>query len=420
MSDQKATSPTISGLLKEGASQLRQQFGTIRASIPHAATKGTAVERVLRDFLNQRMPKRFRAGQGFVIDNENNLSRQTDIIIHDTFSGLVYTTSEEADIVPVDTVPAVIEVKSVLNKNELRDGYEKIASCKSLLKSPESELDHKSTGSQLTTIGTLGVVFGFESTTNLQTLGKAMEDLNQEFDSWLWPDMVVVLDKGVLEYSVEYPGAREAAGSLNPPCDRKFVIPPVFVRLTLYDSGEFTLNHFFYRLMSHVVFYPMRPALLPAAAREGLPSQVMILDSYQYDLSRQLKRTPPEWFSENQPTPTVLFNVELEGKPFGLLEYYRWNDGAVVGGQGRCDLRQLLSFVLPSSAGQVMGPPEMPRQMTTLLRVTEDEFRRWKLTLEEKTNLTFTEVDPKLFYEEHRDKQEASAVREQIEGDDAA
>ncbi|MBN2171543.1 MAG: hypothetical protein JW819_09520 [Candidatus Krumholzibacteriota bacterium] len=386
--------PTISSLLKESAGLMRRQFEGIRETIPHGGTKGVAVERVLRKFLNDQMPKRFKSTQGFIIDSNNSLSPQTDVIVYDAFSGVVYRASEDADIVPADAVAAVVEVKSVLKKDALRDAYKKLSACKQLRKAPGSGMDQQATGSPLSSTATFGAVFAFSSDASLKTLADSVEELNLEYDSLLWPDLIVVLDKGVLEYGVEFFSGSGMKGRMNPPIDRDFTIPPWFVRLAILEAGDFTLNHFFYRLMAHVVFYPYRPALLPEAAREGVPNESEIRASYQYNLQRQLVPTPTEWFKENKPRPAALFLVKHRGQQVGYLEYYLWQDGAVVSLLGDPSLSKLLGQVLADPQAQVFRPPGDLRQMTSLLRLSIDKFRAWKPVLEKKTPFTFTEVTP--------------------------
>jgi hypothetical protein len=90
----------------------------------------------VRDFLNHHLPQRFRATSGIIIDKANSLSPQTDVIIYDALTSPVYRYSEEMLMLPLDVVAAVIEVKSKLNKQDLEDGYKKIAACKRLKKTP--------------------------------------------------------------------------------------------------------------------------------------------------------------------------------------------------------------------------------------------------------------------------------------------
>ncbi|MBY0497788.1 MAG: hypothetical protein K2Y23_26565 [Cyanobacteria bacterium] len=75
----------------------------------------------MKEFLNEHLPKRFLAGSGFVIDSANGLSRQQDVVVYDAISSPIYRSAPKTQIIPMDAVVSVIEVKSTLTKAELRD-----------------------------------------------------------------------------------------------------------------------------------------------------------------------------------------------------------------------------------------------------------------------------------------------------------
>jgi hypothetical protein len=118
---------TASELIKSAAERLRSEFGNIRKTVPHYGESGEEVEKIVLTFLNDYLPKRFRAGSGFILDSKNQLSRQCDVIVYDQLSSPIYRASENALIVPNHHVAAVIEVKSRLNKQQLQDAVDSIA-----------------------------------------------------------------------------------------------------------------------------------------------------------------------------------------------------------------------------------------------------------------------------------------------------
>lgn len=97
---------------------------------------------------------------------------------------------------------AAIEVKSSLSKEELEDAAKKIASVKKLVKTPITNTDQPVTFSTLITTKTLGVVFAYDSKTSLETLAENLRDINKKYSSDEWTDIVVVLDKGVIGYTI--------------------------------------------------------------------------------------------------------------------------------------------------------------------------------------------------------------------------
>ncbi|MGB8478784.1 MAG: DUF6602 domain-containing protein [Acidobacteriaceae bacterium] len=149
---EKAEQLTIAGLISKATEKLRQDFEYIRETNIHNGEMGGETEAKVREFLNNHMPKRFHATSGFVIDIDNQMSNHQDVIIYDALSSPVYRYEEHNQIVSSDAVSSIIEVKSVLNKAHLANGYEKIAEVKRLRKRPISDMDQKATESALTTV----------------------------------------------------------------------------------------------------------------------------------------------------------------------------------------------------------------------------------------------------------------------------
>lgn len=369
--------PTISALFNDAAKKLRSDFEYIRTSNPHAGEKGTEAEDILRIFLNQHLPQRFRAASGFIIDNENNISSQTDVIIYDALASPVYRYSNKTLILPADTVASVIEVKSRLNKSDLEDAYKKIASCKSLRKRPLSDADQKATGSDLSTIATFGAVFGFDSDTSLATLAKHIEELNRQYDSPLWPDMVLVLDKGVINYLCQFPG-EEPGGDLMPRDSDHFILAPLYVNLVIRDERLFSLNRFFITLLSHLTFYPRRvstPAfetILKGAGTRGTSVTV-----YQHNKERKLVPAPASAYSESTVAPPLLIKFQGDdGTELGIMQFIPWLDGGAIKWRGRIPLEGLLVLVVPSSALEHKLQWE-GNEFSTVFSITEAEFKQW-------------------------------------------
>lgn len=376
---------TISKLLSEAAKLLRHEFEFIRTSSPHPGEKGEEAEIILKNFLNLHLPQRFRASSGILIDNENNISRQTDVIIYDVLSSPIYRHSEKTQIIPFDTVAAVIEVKSCLNKNEIKDAFDKIVSCKKLKKRPLSQLDQRPTGSKLTTIGTFGIIFGFDSDTKLETLAENIKEFNKDYESKLWPDMVIVLDKGVINYGISYPGEMDIAGALAPLCDDKFPVPPFYVNLIVHKDEEFSLNRFFSDLLSHLTFYPRRPSTPPfELILEGTTKKAMTITGYQFNMKRELKTVPPEMYKN--PKPPISMKVDdSTSKQIGIMQFIPWQDGSVIRSYGAMPLGFILSIIFKK---EVKVIEHSGAQLSLVLKITEEDFRKWPEILSERTLMT--------------------------------
>jgi hypothetical protein len=65
-------------------------------------------------------------------------------------------------------------------------------------------MDVPATGSNLRAVGTLGIVFAFDSTTSLDALAENAKELNNQYDSAVCPDLICVLDKGSITYLQQF------------------------------------------------------------------------------------------------------------------------------------------------------------------------------------------------------------------------
>ena len=65
------------------------------------------------------------------------------------------------------------------------------------------------TASSLTTTGTLGVILGFGTDIGLEKLAEHCLEFNEKYESTHRPDLIVVLDVGVINYTAEFIGMRK-------------------------------------------------------------------------------------------------------------------------------------------------------------------------------------------------------------------
>lgn len=83
----------------------------------HNPTIGVLTEEVLRDFLKTHLPNTVSVEQGFIIGDNGMLSKQCDILIYDSQSYAPLYRVNDIVIVPSDSVVAVVEVKTTINKS---------------------------------------------------------------------------------------------------------------------------------------------------------------------------------------------------------------------------------------------------------------------------------------------------------------
>jgi hypothetical protein len=384
---------TIAGLISKAAKKLHDDFEHVRETIAHSGEKGGETEDKVREFLNGHLPKRFHATKGFVIDVENQMSGHQDVIIYDQQSSPVYKYDGANQIVSADAVAAVMEVNSVLNKGHLEDAFSKIEEVKRLMKRPISSVDQKATESALTTTGTLGIIFGFGSDIALEKLADHCVELNEKFEMAHRPDIIVLLDDGVINYTAQFVGA-QGMGDFAIASDDDFAIPPCYVHLVARRDGAFSLNRVFTRLLSHLAFYPRRPSIPPfSVLLEGTSSLVHSPAVYQFNTERRLVRyqQPPTIPGERHPIIRVRDRVSKE--ELATMTYIPWQDGGVIRKKGKLPLLGLLVWFTKGEPPQTI--PVGDTELSMVMKVTRPEFEKWPATIERQSNMSATlEIPP--------------------------
>jgi hypothetical protein len=230
-------------IFQRAAKKLRQDFDELY-SIPHSAVRGGEAEKIVKEFLEQHLPRRFAVGSGFIIDPEDAMSKQTDVIIYDAFNCPTYRASEEASIFPSDNVASVIEVKSRLTNTELRSAWENIHKTKSLRKritNAPAPLRSQ----------TLGCIFAFNSDMTLETISDNYRKLMIEFGIGFHPDVILVLDKAVFTLACHIP----SIGGWNPMSFEGFggeAGEGSHLAISYVKTGEDSLDHFLRLLLANL------------------------------------------------------------------------------------------------------------------------------------------------------------------------
>lgn len=108
-----------------------------RELISHPLEKGRILEHIAVNFLRRFLPTRYSLGYGFVVNAEGKKSRQIDIVIYDAIDNVPIFLSDAIGIFPVECVFAAIEVKTKLDKKELRSTLSSVKQLRSLKGSKE-------------------------------------------------------------------------------------------------------------------------------------------------------------------------------------------------------------------------------------------------------------------------------------------
>lgn len=125
---------TLRKIMESAATKMLADFEATRG-ISHNLSKGLSREySVMEEFLQPYLPSRYSIGSGIIIDAENKESRQQDLVIFDHFNSPLLLNMESVKIFFSESVFAVIEVKSSLDKAEIKDIVQKSASVWNLSK----------------------------------------------------------------------------------------------------------------------------------------------------------------------------------------------------------------------------------------------------------------------------------------------
>ena len=82
----------------------------------HNPTIGILTEEILRSFLKIYLPQGVNVEQGFILSCNGEMSKQCDILIYDCQLYAPYYRTNDIVVVPSNSVIAVIEVKTTINK----------------------------------------------------------------------------------------------------------------------------------------------------------------------------------------------------------------------------------------------------------------------------------------------------------------
>lgn len=179
-------------------------FEEISSEIGHNLSKGQVREcEIVNEFLSKYIPGNIGIAHGEIITCDGKVSPETDIILHEKLSTPYLLKKENYQIVPIECVYLIIEVKSNLNTSELKDSFKKINTIKQMSKlayhnQPKplirsTNLYEKNWGY----FPVIGMVVSYSSI-NLRSLKETLISLHTDVPLEHRIDSVWVLDKGMI------------------------------------------------------------------------------------------------------------------------------------------------------------------------------------------------------------------------------
>lgn len=149
----------------------RQHEATVSARareagiVQHAGDRGGNREEILRSFLAQHLPTKYGVTKGEVTTKSGEHSHAADVLIYDTINCPVLYAGD-TQVLPVEGVYGVIEVKSGLSKTELLDAVAKIEAFKRLAPRDLSVIRTREYVTVHRPSRPFGIVFGFNLVDN--------------------------------------------------------------------------------------------------------------------------------------------------------------------------------------------------------------------------------------------------------------
>jgi hypothetical protein len=260
---------------------LYQQRGMLSAynkskDVKHPRDVGDAREEILRKFLTTSgyLPKRYGVSHNSarVASTTGHISKEIDILLFDPLDSVCLMNRESVyEVFPVESVYGVVQVKSRLNKREITEGLENLASFKVLDRQPDTQTGFKLRDGRLSERG-FGILFAFDSDLEWLDIIHHVESFANQHPNRLWCNAVFILSKGFF-----FHGEGNRGVFTNPYIEkiqklRMFGIP---------DRENQCLYQFYSTLLALLRDTAVQPA--PANSYFRLP---LIADEYSYEFCR--------------------------------------------------------------------------------------------------------------------------------------
>jgi hypothetical protein len=182
-----------------------------------AYVPGTNIAVCLNATLNQFLTWPFRVGSVRIIDHEGK-STKFDTVIYT--SSTKQSESQPAEV-KADAVACGMHVIGNLGPEELRAGYECIAVIKRHKRAKIQGIEYPLNNTPL------GIIFAIDSDIPLEKIAELMVPLNKSYPSSEWPDMVVILKRGTINYVTQFYGEPIKGDFLLPNNTDSLVSPPL-------------------------------------------------------------------------------------------------------------------------------------------------------------------------------------------------
>jgi hypothetical protein len=349
-------------------------------------TSGTPLAEALTSTLNQFLTWPFSASAACVTDTEGKTTGPFPLVL--------YTSSQEAPPEPVhvkaDTVACVFHIVDTLTPEDLCSAYKQIGALKRLKRIPLPQTDYARNDAPI------GIVFSVDASEPLEKLAEQMMLLNKTHPSREWPDMVVVLTRGTINYACQFEGD-PIAGDFFLPNLTDFPVTPLYAHVLGRSLGLFSLNKMCAFVFAQLqVFSP--GTMLPDIQKvmEGVSLLGLTFGAYQFNLKGQLVPVPDEMYADRG-RGLLELPLRIEDKKGKLLSHFRfipWQDGGVIRVIGNIPLEGLLMYLGPvAKKAQIIKKPD--GAISSVLPIGRREFMEMVGQFQRQTNMFVKPEQPK-------------------------
>ncbi len=297
--------------------------------------------------------------------------------------------SEGTIEVPSANVACVFHVAPLLTRDELNTSYRRIGAIKRLERPP------KPAGvSQPMNDVPLGIVFAVESEGSLEQTAELMMEINRSTPSKEWPDMVVVLRKGTINYAVQFEGDK-IGGNFLLPNTTDFPVMPMYAHVFARGVGPHALNRMCGFLFMHLEIFSPGVKMPHDAAVEGVSSMGMTLGAYQFNLKRELVPVPDEMRTDKGAGLRNLpFRIETrQGKLLSHVQFIPWQEGGAVRMIGKMPLESVLVYLGPVMK-QAQFIEQKDARISSVLPITRADFLKALQRFQAQSNMNVKPEQP--------------------------
>lgn len=345
-----------------------------------AGNRGEDLAGALNSTLNQFLVWPYRASAASIADAEGLTTK--------AFGSLIYTCSQDTNaehehvIVKAETVACVVHSVHTLTPDTLRDAYDEIRVVKELKKPAMPTL----APGQIDT--PLGIVFAIEAGEPVERLAEHLTLLNKIYPSSAWPDMIVILTKGTINYAVQFEGD-PIGGDFLLPNEPRSPVFPMYVHVFVRSLGLHSFNKMCAMIFMHLeIFSPGIKLPEMKLVLDGVSQYGMNVGGYWFNRKSQLVPVPEEMRQDRGFGLTNLpFRIENDrGKLLSHVLFVPWQDGGAIRIIGKMPLEMFLVLLGPAMEG-AQRIKRADGEISSVLPITRQEFLDMLTRLQRQSNM---------------------------------